>query len=118
MNREPGARRGLAGRTSAAVAGAQVPPPAGADGAAEIDNPWFRAYRFTLDPGASTGKHRHATPVVIVHVGEGSSVVNAPQGAIAEASAPGAWSYHTAGEEHELRNIGEAPVQLIEVEVR
>ena len=117
VGRGSGAQHGVSGRTSLAGAGAQTAPPAGAGGKAEIDNPWFRAYRFTLDRGATTGKHRHATPVVVVQVGEGSSEVNAPQSGIAEKSAPGVWSYHIAGEEHELRNTGESPVQLIEVEV-
>ena len=123
VNRGSGERDGpAAGASAAGTAGAAGAAPqavpAGADGAAEVENRWFRGYRFTLEPRTTTGKHHHATPVVVVQVGEGSSEVNAPQSGFAEKSAPGVWSYHIAGEEHELRNVGESPVQLIEVEVR
>ena len=67
---------------------------------AEIDNNWFRSFRIVLDPGASSGPHLHNRPVVAVRVDDGS------------------WTFHEAGAEHVLDNPGEAPVELVEIEIR
>ncbi len=73
-------------------------PPSGFD--VEIDNHWFRSFRGTLEPGASSTLHRHALPVVTVQV------------------ADGAWVFQKADAEHSLKNPGDAPLELVEIEIR
>ena len=73
-------------------------PPSGFD--VEIDNHWFRSFRGTLEPGASSTLHRHALPVVTVQVADGT------------------WLFHIAGTEHRLENPGDTSLELVEIEIR
>ena len=66
----------------------------------EIDNHWFRSFRGTLEPSASSPLHRHALPVVTVQVADGS------------------WVFQKAGTEHSLKNPGDVPLELVEIEIR
>ncbi len=66
----------------------------------EIDNHWFRSFRGTLEPGASSTLHRHALPVVTVQVADGT------------------WLFHIAGTEHRLENPGDTSLELVEIEIR
>ena len=89
---------------------------AGFAGKAELTNRWFRAYRFTVAPGESTSPHRHQTPVVIVQATDGRARgVGAMKFDFTEA---GRWAFFDAGDAHEIRNMGTAPVDFVEVEVR
>jgi quercetin dioxygenase-like cupin family protein len=82
----------------------------------ELANRWFRAYRFSLAPGEASSEHRHKTPVVVVQASEGRAVA---AGAMKfELNEPGRWAWFDAGNLHELRNVGEARVEFVEVEVR
>ena len=93
-----------------------TPEAAGFAGTPEFVNRWYRAYRFEVAPGAATTKHRHGAPVVIVQVTEGRAVgEGAGRYDLTEA---GQWAYFDAGDEHEVRNTGGTPVELVEVEVR
>ena len=73
-------------------------PPLGFE--VEIDNHWFRSFRGTLEPSSSSTLHRHALPVVTVQVADGS------------------WVFQKAGTEHSLKNPGDAPLELVEIEIR
>ena len=66
----------------------------------EIDNHWFRSFRVVLEPGVSTTLHRHAQPVLTVQVADGN------------------WVFQEAGAEHTLDNPGDAPLELVEIEIR
>jgi quercetin dioxygenase-like cupin family protein len=89
---------------------------AGFAGEPQLTNRWFRAYRFTLAPGETASRHRHNAPAVIIQAsagrGEGRGAVTF------ELNEPGQWAYFEPGDAHELVNLGDAPLDLIEVEVR
>jgi quercetin dioxygenase-like cupin family protein len=90
--------------------------PAGFEGKLELANRWFRAFRFTLAPGASTSSHHHQSPVVVVQSSDGRAV---GAGAVKwELNEQGRWAFFDKGDAHTLRNVGESGVELIEVEVR
>ena len=79
----------------------------------ELDNRWFRGYRWSLaDAGA---EHRHANPVVAVMVsGSGAAMIGGKQQSLAT---PGAFIFIEANSSHSLR--GTAPeTQVLEIEVR
>jgi quercetin dioxygenase-like cupin family protein len=85
-------------------------------GAPALANRWFRAYRLTLAPGELTPTHRHASPVVLVQVSSGRTLgTGATKFELGE---PGNWTYLPNGATHELRNPGDAPMEVVEVEVR
>ena len=82
----------------------------------ELTNRWFRAYRFTVGPGETTPPHRHLTPAAIVQTTAGHAL---GAGAMKfDFTEPGRWAFFDAGNPHEIRNSGSAPVEFVEVEVR
>ena len=89
-----------------------------ADQSPELDNQWFGAWRTRLPAGETTPAHHHDHPVFIVQLGAGNSVVIERGGPGAEKTVAGTWSIHAAGIEHQLRNIGSAEVELIEIEMK
>ena len=89
---------------------------AGFEAQAELTNRWFRAYRQTLAPGESTRPHRHQTPVVVVQTSEGRG--RAAGAMKFELNEPGQWAFFDTGDSHAIRNTGDAPLQVVEVEVR
>jgi quercetin dioxygenase-like cupin family protein len=85
-------------------------------GKAEKANRWFRAYRLILAKGEATGQHRHTAPVALIQASNGHAL-----GAGAkkfELTTPGNVAWFDAGEVHEIRNQGDAPIELVEIEVR
>ncbi len=82
----------------------------------ELVNRWYRAYRVSLAAGQSGSPHRHATPVVVVQQTAGRVVVEAPTKK--ELTAPGAFAWHDGSGTHQVRNVSDGQVELIEVEVR
>ncbi len=89
---------------------------AGFDAPAELTNRWFRAYRQTLAQGESTRPHRHQTPVVVVQTSDGHGRAT---GAMKfELNEPGQWAFFDTGDGHEIRNTGDSPLQVVEVEIR
>ena len=89
---------------------------AGFDSQPEVSNDWFRAYRVTLSPGESTAAHEHAAAVVILQASDGTGFARGPMSF--EFNEPGQWGFYDAGAEHTLSNVGEAPIELLEIEVR
>lgn len=82
----------------------------------ELLNRYFRAHRVRLAPGQATSRHRHATPIVVVQQTAGRlSVEGATR---AEVSEPGAFAFDEGRGTHEVKNVGDSPVDLIEVELR
>ena len=105
-----GVTSATAGDTSGTESGAGFP------GKPELTNRWFRAYRFSLAPGQSTPSHRHTVPSVVVQTSDGTAVA---AGAMKfDLNESGRWAYFEAGDAHDLKNLGDAPLEFVEVEVR
>lgn len=82
----------------------------------ELTNKWFRAYRIVLSPGERSATHLHRAPVAVIQATPGTGLsVGAVQWELNE---PGQWAFFDAGATHDFRNIGDGPIELIEVEVR
>jgi len=82
----------------------------------ELTNNWFRSYRITLETGKTTAAHTHKTPVVIFQAIAGKAVANGPMDF--EFNRPGQWAFYGAGVEHNIKNLGDATIELLEIEVR
>ena len=82
----------------------------------ELTNNWFRSYRITLEPGKKTDAHEHTTPVVIFQAIAGKATANGPMDF--EFNRPGQWAFYDAGIEHSIENLGDAAIELLEIEVR
>ncbi|MFN2446449.1 MAG: hypothetical protein ABR606_12815 [Vicinamibacterales bacterium] len=82
----------------------------------EVVNRYYRAHRVALGPGQSTGSHRHAMPVVVVMQTAGR--VHVEGSPTAEIAGPGKLSFHDGAGSHQVKNVGSAPVEVIEVELR
>jgi quercetin dioxygenase-like cupin family protein len=89
---------------------------AGFDGKPELTNAWFRAYRLTLTPGQKTATHKHHAPVAIIQATAGKGLGVGPMKW--DFNEPGQWAFFDAETEHDVRNTGDGPIELIEVEVR
>jgi mannose-6-phosphate isomerase-like protein (cupin superfamily) len=89
---------------------------AGFDSEPELTNAWFRSYRVTLGAGEATKAHEHTTPVVIFQAVAGKARANGPMDF--EFNRPGQWAFYDAGVEHAIENLGGAPIELLEIEVR
>jgi oxalate decarboxylase/phosphoglucose isomerase-like protein (cupin superfamily) len=89
---------------------------AGFDSEPELTNNWFRSYRVTLAPGATTDAHEHATPVVIFQAIAGKAKANGPMDF--ELNRPGQWAFYDTGVGHTVENLGDAAIDLLEIEVR
>ena len=88
---------------------------AGFEGAAELTNHWFRAYRLSLAASA-TARHAHVAPVVVVQVSAGRGVASGDR--TFGLNGPASWAYFDANEAHELRNSARDAIELVEIEVR
>jgi len=89
---------------------------AGFDTEPELTNGWFRAYRIALEPGASTAVHEHSTPVVLLQATDGTGMTDGPMKF--ELNEPGQWAFYDAGAGHAISNLGESPLEVLEIEVR
>jgi uncharacterized protein (DUF885 family)/quercetin dioxygenase-like cupin family protein len=99
-----------------AAAGDRSADDHGFKGQAELNNPWFRAYRITLAPGQSTSPHKHTTESVIVQVSDGQGQAVGPM--TWELGEQGRWAWFDSGVEHAIKNTGAMPLEVIEVDVR
>ncbi len=89
---------------------------AGFDSEPELTNAWFRSYRVALGAGEKTGSHKHTTPVVIFQAVDGKARANGPMDF--ELDRPGHWAFYDAGAAHSVENLGDAAIELLEIEVR
>ncbi len=89
---------------------------AGFESEPELTNNWFRSYRIMLEPGETTGAHEHRTPVVIFQAIGGKAMADGPMDF--EFNRPGQWAFYGAGVEPSVRNLGDASIELLEIEVR
>jgi quercetin dioxygenase-like cupin family protein len=89
---------------------------AGFDSEPELANPWFRSYRITLEPGKTTDAHKHTTPVVLFQAIAGKAMADGPMDF--EFNRPGQWAFYGPGIAHSVENLGDATIELLEIEVR
>ena len=78
----------------------------------EVDNQWFRTYRWTLD--APTSEHRHRNPVNIVLVHGQAAVKGAAPKALQQL---GTFAWIPANTPHTIEGVG-GGAQVVEIEVR
>lgn len=103
------------------------PPAVSADRADEpaadprvvLENERVRALRRVLAPGESTVMHVHASRAVGVPVTPGRLEISDPRGAtkVIEAKA-GAVQWIERGTTHQLKNVGEASIEIVDVELK
>jgi quercetin dioxygenase-like cupin family protein len=89
---------------------------AGFDSEPELTNNWFRSYRVALGAGETTDPHEHTTPVVIFQAIAGKATATGPMDF--EFNRPGQWAFYDAGVGHSIENLGDASIELLEIEVR
>jgi mannose-6-phosphate isomerase-like protein (cupin superfamily) len=84
-----------------------------------LENDRVRALRRILAPGESTDMHVHASRAVGVPVIAGRLEISDPRGAtkVIEAKA-GAVQWIEPGTTHQLKNVGVAPIEIVDVELR
>ena len=95
---------------------AVTPEAAGFTGSPISANRWFRAYRIALAAGEKASSHEHKAPVVVLQDTPGKGTANGPMRF--ELNEPGQWGFFDAGVRHELANVGDRRLELIEVELR
>jgi len=87
-------------------------------GVVEIDNPWHRAWRHVLEPGASTPSHTSSTAMVGLQVTPGQVEVTTGTSARGVLAEPGAWFFSQPGSEYVIRNTGSERIEVVIVQVR
>lgn len=87
--------------------------PSGMGIAPEIENNWFRSWRYELQPGESTAMQSHSNPTFIVLGGEGVAHVSREDGITRELAHPGDWAWRKPGSTYQLANVGDSPVVII-----
>ena len=85
----------------------------------ELDNRWFRGYRWVLDSDVIV-QHRHANPVAIVVVAGRAAVT---VGKDTPLDTPGSFVFVEPGVTHSVRRVGplvkDVPIdQVVEIEIR
>lgn len=83
-----------------------------------VETPEVRVTEVRLEPGASTGHHRHNHDYVVVPLTAGTLRLVAAQGESTLALSPGAAYFRKAGVEHTVFNAGASPLAFIDVELK
>jgi len=104
----------LIGITNATAGDESTTPSAGFGAQPEVDNPWFRGYRWKLT-AASTKDHRHVNPVAIVLVSGRAAATGTSKTALER---PGAFAWFEPNSPHRLQALGGGDAEVVEVEVR
>jgi quercetin dioxygenase-like cupin family protein len=92
--------------------------PDGLDQTAELENPWFRAWRMTLEPGAESTLMRHHNPAFVVQVSEGELRVSRNDGVTKELLAAGDWAAIAVTQSYRLINSSAQAVTVVINEAR
>lgn len=92
-----------------------VPP----DPRVVFENERVRALRRILAPGESTTMHTHASRGVGVPVTAGRLEISTPEGAAKTVELKvGAVQWIEPGTTHRLKNVGDAPIEIVDVELK
>lgn len=83
----------------------------------EIDNEKVRIYRLTLEPGASTERHTHKLPglMVVIHRGRVAIEYDGRRSKTEKFEA-GAFRWFEAGTNHSLKNAGDTRIEIVNIE--
>lgn len=87
--------------------------PTGMEVEPEIENTWFRSYRYELEPGETTSLQTHQNPTFIVQGTKGLAHVSREDGLTRELVYPGDWAWRGAGSTYQIANVGDTPVAII-----
>jgi quercetin dioxygenase-like cupin family protein len=83
----------------------------------EIDNERVRVYRVILEPGQSTGLHRHKLARLSVIVSKGKVAMESPKQKIQTVDFnPGDYRWQTGEITHAIKNIGTSRFEMIDIE--
>lgn len=92
---------------------------AASDRRVELENDRVRAFRRILAPGESTAMHTHASNSVAVLVTAGRLEISHPEGAARTSDvAAGAVQWIDSGTTHALKNVGDAPIEIVDIELK
>lgn len=92
--------------------------PAGLVHAPDISNGWFRAWRLTLAPGATTGVIQHQYPAFVVQASAGELQMLRSDGITEELKAAGHWSALSEGQQYTVMNRSEQSIAIVIKEAR
>jgi quercetin dioxygenase-like cupin family protein len=83
-----------------------------------LENDRVRALRRILAPGESTAMHTHAARAVAVPVTAGRLEISNPEGTPRTVEMKvGAVQWIEPGTTHRLKNVGDAPIEIVDVEI-
>ena len=82
------------------------------------DNERVRIQRFTLPPGASTGRHTHSVDYVIVPYGVCRIRVDLDSGPVEATMSEAEPYFRRGGVTHDVTNIMEHPISFLEIELK
>ena len=86
--------------------------PSGMQVAPELENPWFRSYRYQLAPGESTALQSHINPSFVILGSEGLAHVSREDGVTRELAHAGEWAWREQGSTYQITNVGDTPVAI------
>lgn len=112
-NNGPGLLRILAFVNGGSGTQASNDGPSGFAEAPQVENNWFRSWRFELAPGASTPVQKHQQAGFVAQGTPGLLHVTREDGITAELDAPGDWSWRQAGVGYSVKNVGSEPIIVV-----
>ena len=78
----------------------------------ELENPWFRSYRYQLAPGESTDLQSHSNPSFVILGSEGLAHVSREDGVTRELAYAGEWAWREQDSTYQITNVGDTPVAI------
>ena len=112
-NEGPGLLRILAFVNGGSGTRASNDQPTGFTEAPQVENAWFRSWRFELAPGASTPLQKHQQAGFVAQGTPGLLHVTREDGITSELDAPGDWAWRKANMGYTVKNAGSAPVMVV-----
>ena len=87
--------------------------PGGMEIAPEIENAWFRSYRYELAPGETAAMQHHINPSFVILGSEGTVRVSREDGLARELAYAGEWAWREPGSACQIANVGDSAVAII-----
>lgn len=78
----------------------------------ELENPWFRSYRYELAPGEATAMQSHTNPSFVILGSAGLAHVSREDGVTRELAHAGEWAWREQGSTYQITNVGDVPVAI------
>ena len=83
-----------------------------------VETPEVKVTEVRLEPGATTGRHRHGYDYVVVPLTAGTLRIVAAAGESTIALSPGVAYFRKAGVDHTVYNGGAAPLAFVDIELK